>query len=244
VGIDTGMRILLLADIHANWAALSAIREPFDACLVLGDLVEYGPDASRCIDWVMRNAHVAVRGNHDHSTSQNVASTSGAGCKRLAALTRELHRQTLTSQQLKFLARLPVTATVQLDDKTFYLVHATPRDPMDEYLTHDPQAWAQRLQGIEADFICVGHTHLPMHLEFGSWQVVNPGSVGQPRDGDPRASYAVIEDGRVTFHRVSYDVEATIAGLRDARLPPDVLELAEHVLRTGGRPAAQRTLQS
>lgn len=230
------MKILLLADIHANWVALSAIRETFDVCLFLGDLVEYGTDPVPCIDWVRSHAHMAVRGNHDHSTAQRVTTSSGAGCRRLAAATRAQHSSVLTPTHHKFLARLPVTTTTNLDGKSFYLVHATPRDPMDEYLGHEPQAWAQRLNGITADFVCVGHTHVPMDLDLGGKRVINPGSVGQPRDGDPRAAYAVIENGEVSFRRVEYDIEAAVRQMRSTNLDEDAIEIAEEMLRTGGRP--------
>lgn len=229
------MKILLLADIHANWLALSAIRETFDVCLFLGDLVEYGTDAANCIDWVRTHAHAAIRGNHDHSTAQRVPTANGAGCRRLAAATRVLHWQSLSSTHMKFLGRLPVTQSLNLDGKTFHLVHATPRDPMDEYLSNDPGAWASRLQGIDADFVCVGHTHIPQHLDLGTCQLVNPGSVGQPRDGDPRAAYAVVENGRIAFRRVEYDIEKAIDNMHAAGLPDDALDIAATMLRTGGQ---------
>jgi putative phosphoesterase len=237
------MKILLLADIHANWIALSAIRESYDVCLFLGDLVEYGTDPVPCIDWVRQRAHVAVRGNHDHSTAQRVTTSAGHGCRRLAAATRQLHWQTLQQSHLKFLARLPVTQTLQLDGKTFFLVHATPRDPMDEYLGNDPVGWSARLANIDADFVCVGHTHLPLHLELERCQLINPGSVGQPRDGDPRAAYAVIENGRVSLRRVEYDIDAAVDQMREAGLEPDVVDLAAELLRTGGKLPETRTVR-
>ena len=92
-----------------------------------------------------------------------------------------------------------------------------------------------RLENIDADFVCVGHTHIPFHLDLGRCQVLNPGSVGQPRDGDPRAAYAVIEDGRVKLKRVEYDVEATVQQLQRSGMEPELIELASRVLRTGGR---------
>ncbi len=236
------MKILLLADIHANSIALSAIQESFDACLCVGDIVEYGTDAATCIDWVRHSAHAAVRGNHDHSTAQRVQAPQGSGFRLLAATTRALHWQTLMPAHIKFLARLPVTQTLALDGKTFHLVHATPRDPLDEYLTHDARAWEQRLRGIEADFVCVGHTHVPMHVDLGRCQVINPGSVGQPRDGDPRASYAVIENGRVEFRRVEYDIDRTIQQMQQAGLAGEALDIAAETLRSGGRaPALSKT---
>ena len=228
------MKILVLADIHSNWPALAAIDEPFDACLFAGDLVDYAGDPAPCIEWVRRHASAAVRGNHDHAVAQRVPVRKTSGLGLLAAATRPLHWKTLSSSQMKYLARLPVTQHIALDGLTFYLTHATPRDPFDEYLTDDADAWAERLDAVDADFVCVGHTHVPFCLDLGRLQVLNPGSVGQPRDGDPRCSYAVIESGRVEFRRVKYDIDATLQQLRESGIEPEALDLAESVLRSGG----------
>ncbi len=230
------MKILVLADVHANWFALSAIRETFDACLFLGDLVEYGVDPIPCIDWVRKHSTCSIRGNHDHSLAQRVPPPDGTGFRKLAGATRRLHWEILRPSHLKYLSQLPVTQNLMLDGLRFHLVHATPRDPMDEYLTADADAWRKRLEDIDTDFVCVGHTHIPFHLDLGNCQLLNPGSVGQPRDGDPRAAYAVIENGRVELRRVEYDVEAVVAQLEQSGLEPDLVEMAAHVLRTGGRP--------
>jgi len=230
------MKILVLADVHSNWLALQAIRETFDACLFLGDLVEYGVDPIPCIDWVRKHATVSIRGNHDHSLAQRVPPPEGSGFRKLAGATRRLHWELLRPSHLKYLSQLPVTQDFALDGLRFHLVHATPRDPMDEYLTSDADAWRKRLENIEADFVCVGHTHIPFHLDLGQWQLLNPGSVGQPRDGDPRAAYAVIENGKVHLRRVEYDVERAVDQLKASGLEPDQVELAALVLRTGGRP--------
>ena len=136
---------------------------------------------------------------------------------------------------MKYLSQLPVTQTLTLDGLRFHLVHATPRDPMDEYLAADADAWRGRLSNIDADFLCVGHTHLPFHLDLGRCQILNPGSVGQPRDGDPRAAYAIIENGHVELKRVDYDVEAAVRQLEESGMEPELIELASQVLRTGGR---------
>ena len=231
------MRILVLADMHANWPALSAIwHEPFDACLFLGDLVEYGGDPIPCIDWIRRFATAAIKGNHDHSVAQRVSPNTGSGLRRLAGETRQQHWSVLSPTHIKYLAQLPVTQTVQLDGLRFHLVHATPRDPMDEYLSDQSEQWKIQLAGIKADIVCVGHTHIPLHLDLGEWQLLNPGSVGQPRDGDPRAAYAIITNGRIELKRIPYDIDATVRGLQNAGITADILELAEAILRTGGRP--------
>lgn len=232
------MRILVIADVHSNWQALQAVaeREPHcDACLFVGDLVDYGTDPVPCIQWARRHVHIAVRGNHDHSIAQGVTAPSGGGFRRLAAAVRPLHDDVIDAKKRKFLARLPVTKHAELDGQSFFLVHATPRDPMDEYLTNDARAWTSRLRDIDADIVCVGHTHIQYQLEAGGKLVLNPGSVGQPRDGDPRAAYAIIENREVQLHRVEYDIDAAIDQMRTTTAPQWAIDINESILRTGGR---------
>ena len=231
------MRILLLADIHSNWAALSAIDEQFDVCLFVGDAVDYGTSPRECLDWLRTNNAICVRGNHDHAVAQRIKPRPGAGFRRLTAATRPIQWELLDEKDLTYLARFPVTRQVSIADHTFLLLHATPRDPLDEYLTDDQSAWRQRLTGISTDFVCVGHTHVPFQLDLGDQQVLNPGSVGQPRDGDPRSSYVIIEDGHVEFHRIDYDISAAVKSMRDAGMESPLIEFSEQVLRTGGKSA-------
>jgi putative phosphoesterase len=229
------MRILLLADIHANWQALQAIdNEPFDVCLVLGDLVDYGLEPAPCIDWVRRKATHAIRGNHDHCVAQRVNVLGKSGFKYLTSVTRSLTQERLTSDDRRFLGALPVTRRLTLDDTRFLLVHATPRDPLDEYAIAEVDFWERRLHGVDADVICVAHTHFPYYLEVGDKTVINPGSVGQPRDGDPRASYAIIENQRVEHKRVEYPVEETVRTVLESNLPEPAKALLAEVFRTGG----------
>jgi putative phosphoesterase len=232
------MKILLLADIHANWPALSVIEETFDVCLFLGDVVDYAATPVPCIEWVQKNATYQVRGNHDHSVAQRVSVRPGGTFRRMAAAMRPCHFDVLTDEHLTWLARMPVTQHVTIGDHSFLLVHATPRDPMDEYITNVPDQWAARLEHVDVDFVCVGHTHVPMDLKLDETRVINPGSVGQPRDGDCRASYAVIDDGCVEFRRVDYDIDQTIQDMVDAGVDPDIVRKAGAVLRSGGNPTA------
>ncbi|MFW6124820.1 MAG: metallophosphoesterase family protein [Pirellulales bacterium] len=231
------MRILLLADIHANWPAMSSIDEKFDACICLGDLVDYGPAPSPCIEWVKDHAQYTIRGNHDHGVAQRILSQGQSGYRYLTRVTRQLMWELLGEAELRWLGRLPVVQSVDLDGLRLYLVHGTPRDPLDEYLLPDAEQWTQRLAVVEADIVCVGHTHVPFVLEVDGKTVVNPGSVGQPRDGDPRCSYAVIEDGRVELRRCDYPVEDTVRLLEDSSIPDDAKQFAAQALRTGGRDA-------
>jgi putative phosphoesterase len=228
------MRILVLADIHANWPALQAVAaEPYDVCLCLGDLVDYGLEPEPCLAWVREKAQHVVRGNHDHGVAQNVVIQGRAGFKYLTGITRPLTRERLGNGDLRYLSGLPVTRLVTLDNTRYLLVHATPRDPMDEYAPPDVDFWARRLQNVEADVICVGHTHQPYVLEVGDKLVINPGSVGQPRDGDPRASIAVIEDYTVDLKRVEYPIEDTVAAVHASSLPDHAKDMLADVFRTG-----------
>jgi putative phosphoesterase len=234
------MRILLLADIHANWPALQAIQEPHDVCICLGDLVDYALEPTPCIDWVRRKAHHCIRGNHDHGVAQDIRVSGRNGFKYLSGVTRAVTRERLGEEDVRFLSRLPVTQMLTFDDTRFLLVHATPRDPLDEYAPADPEFWARRLTDVEADVVCVGHTHQPYVLEVGDKLVINPGSVGQPRDGDPRAAYAVIENNHVELKRVDYPIEDTVRSVRESNLPDLAKELLTEVFRTGQSAAASR----
>jgi len=227
------MRILLIADIHANWPALQALQEPHDICLCLGDLVDYALEPAPCLEWVRRHAHYTVRGNHDHAVAQNVMVTGRNGFKYLTGVTRQITRQLLNEVDLRFLAALPVTQAVTLEDTRFLLVHATPRDPLDEYAYPDAELWARRLQNLDVDVVCVGHTHQPYVLEVGDKLVINPGSIGQPRDGDPRGAYAVIDDNRVELKRLEYPVENTIQKIQESALPEPAKQLLSEAFRTG-----------
>lgn len=230
------MRILLVADIHSNWPALQALQEPHDVCLFLGDVVNYGLEPVPCIDWVRTKATYAVRGNHDHGVAQFVNVQGKSGFKYLTSVTRAITQEKISAADRRFLSKLPVTRRVTLDNTNFFLVHATPRDPLDEYALADLDFWTQRLKDVQGTVVCVGHTHFPFVLEVGDNLVVNPGSIGQPRDGDPRASYAVIDNHRVELKRVAYPVQDTIRTIMESRLPDLAKTLLVEVIHSGGMP--------
>ena len=232
------MRILLISDVHANWPALAAVAavEPFDACLCMGDLVDYGCEPAPVIDWVRRNALACVRGNHDHMVAQNVATNGVTGFRYLSGATRGLSRDRISEPDRRYLAELPVTKYLTLDGLRFLLVHATPRDPLDEYGPPEVDFWRRRLENVGADFVLVGHTHFPYELFTSGARVINPGSVGLPRDGDPRASYAVLEDAKVTFRRAEYDVQKTLDALAASPVPDPAKAMLAEVYRTGTLP--------
>lgn len=228
------MRILLLSDIHANWPALQALDDKWDLCVCLGDLVDYGVEPGPCVDWVRQNAHHVVRGNHDHGAAQDVRVTAQHGFKYLTMVTRPLTRQRLGAADLRYLGRLPVTRMVTIQGVVYLFVHATPRDPLDEFAPGAPEFWSRCLNGVDADVICVGHTHQPYVVEVGNKVVINPGSVGLPRDGDPRGSYAIIDNDSIELKRYEYPVEAAVRVVSVSPLPENAKEQLIHVYRTGG----------
>jgi putative phosphoesterase len=232
------MRILLVADVHSNRPALEAVREPFDVALFLGDLVDYGVEPAPCVAWVREHCPYRVRGNHDHGAAHNVTVVppNRHSFKYLTAPTRALNRQRMSEDDRRFLASLPLTRFLTLDGLRYLLVHATPRDPLDEFAPPDPELWARRLEGLDVDVVCVGHTHQPYALTVGDTLVVNPGSVGVQREGDPRAAYGVIEGRTVNLRRVEYDVEAAVRAVEESPLADDVKYLLAHVYREGRLP--------
>jgi putative phosphoesterase len=232
------MRILVVSDIHANWAALSAIDEPYDVCLSLGDLVDYGPDPYPCVRWAMDHATHAIRGNHDHGVAQGIPVQGETGFRYLTKVSRPLMWQALGHDERCYLLQLPVTCRTTLDGNRFLLVHATPRDPLDEYLLKDPAVWARRLQNVEADIVCVGHSHMQFNLRADGVVILNPGSVGQPRDGDPRAAYAVIDGSQIELKRVAYSIDEAIAGIEATGLPERAKKMYGDCLRLGRLPVA------
>jgi putative phosphoesterase len=234
------MRILLVADIHSNRAALEAIREPFDVCLCMGDLVEYGPEPSACIRWVRERARVTVRGNHDHGCAQDVDVFGTTGFRYLTHATRKPTLDLLDAAERQYLASLPTTHMLTLDGLRILLVHATPRDPMEEYTRAEPAAWEKCISGVQADLICVGHTHQQFQIVSGKTRIVNPGSVGLPRDGNPLARYAIIQDGQVELKQVEYAIDETVRAVEASRFPDPAKAMLQEVYRQGrfSRPEA------
>ena len=233
------MKILVVSDIHGNFEALRRIPETFDRVLFLGDAVDYGPDPKRCVSWLRERRAVAVRGNHDQAVASGVSCRCNPSMREASEATRGFTREALDPEDLDFLLLRPLHQTISLDGVGFHLVHATPSDPLYTYLPRSQTVrWAAEAEQVTADVLLVGHTHLPMILRLGHKLILNPGSVGQPRDGDPRAAYAVIEDGEPRLERVSYDVSKTVEELEHQNLPGAVFADLANLLRTGSWRAA------
>lgn len=229
------MRSLVISDVHGNRAALEAVlhSEPFDEILCLGDLVTYGPEPGACVRRLREAGAILVQGNHDRALAENVAPRCRARFVRLADATLPLARRQVAGEDLRWLRDAPHWLFLERASRRLMLVHATPSDPLYGYLGPDPEAWSEQIRATEADVLLVGHTHLQFDLEIDGRRVVNPGSVGQPKDGLPSAAYAVIDAGEISLSRVEYPVEETVTALRESHLAPeDLADLAE-LLRRG-----------
>jgi len=239
------MRLALLSDLHANLEALESVieharKQGAEQLAFLGDLVGYGADPGLVVERVqaaVATGAVAIRGNHDEAATRGAPPSMVSDAARAVAWTRE-H---LTPEQLAFLAGLPLTT--ERGDRLF--VHASAADPAEWlYVLSAPDA-AQSLRSVKAREIFCGHTHTPAlyHLAadgsvgafrpvpgtpiklstFHRWLAI-PGSVGQPRDGNPAACYAILDEAAdvLVFHRVPYDAERAARKIRAAGLPGDL----------------------
>jgi protein phosphatase len=240
------MKILILSDIHANWPALQAVlaAEPqVDGVICLGDLVNYGPHPVECVRWAQANAvpDWIVQGNHDRAVGCDEDPRCSAPYRPLAAAMQRYTAGRLDAAAKAYLAGLPAGEFNKAGNARCFLCHAIPSDPLYGYLQlRDPRArWEAEIHlANRPDFLLVGHTHQPCVRLINSTLVVNPGSVGQPKGGDPRASYALWSDGDVMLRRAEYDVRAVARDLAFCELP-DVARDLTHVLLTGGDLALQ-----
>jgi predicted phosphodiesterase len=236
------VRALVISDVHGNIDALRALElqwgaglDQFDRIICLGDLVDYGPDPSDVIGWVRARATDIVRGNHDHAMATGEACGSAPAYLEASIVTRDRLRATLTQDEISYLSSLPLTRTVADGDRSWHLVHATPANPLSEYVPPDApdERWNSALDGPIGQRVLVGHTHLAFVRAVGASLVVNPGSIGMPKDGNRHGSYAVIRDGAVQFHRIVCDVEPMIRRLRALDLPERVFDQLAQTFRTG-----------
>lgn len=236
------MRIAIVSDVHANLAALESVlrhaeaQGALDGLWCLGDMVGYGPQPCEVLERLREAGVQAVVGNHDLAA---VGLLPTDDFNPAAAAAVHWTARQLQDPQRRYIASLPQV----LQQEEFTLVHGTLRWPVWEYL-YSYEAARAHLRLQRTPFGLVGHTHIPMlvvedegfpqgcellylhdgavvELWHGRRLVINPGSVGQPRDGDPRASYAIYdsERGTVTLHRVEYDIAATQRLIEAAGLP-------------------------
>jgi putative phosphoesterase len=245
------MKMLLISDIHGNWPALQAVlaAEPdADQILCLGDLVNYGPQPAECVAWAMKTLTPdwLMQGNHDRAVGLDTDPRCSGPYKLLAAATQEVSNQALTPEMKQFLAGSLPLQRFKLNEAVCVACHAVPFDPLYEYLIEQSLVtlWESELNGVNyPDFLFVGHTHMPMKMRVRRTLIVNPGSVGQPKGGDPRAAYAIWDDGEVTLRRAGYDVEQTIRAYRGLRLERQIVNVLAEVLRTGGHLPMDQTAE-
>jgi putative phosphoesterase len=224
------VRFVVVSDIHSNLDALEAVVKRFpeyDELLCLGDLVGYGPQPNEVVERLrgLRPA-VVLMGNHDYA----VVTGDTEGFSSNAAKAVDWTRGRIREEHRQYLAALKPTAKLEMERTALGLYHGSPRDPLTEYIYPGmPEVSARALirQG-GANVLLLGHTHIPMLYAFDDAVLANPGSVGQPRDGDSRASFAVLTiighsfDFRV--ERVEYDVDSVAKKIRDSGLPSFLAE--------------------
>lgn len=246
------MRALILSDIHANPYALKVVLDDapsYDEVIVLGDLVDYGPRPAEVIDEVRSIGAEVIRGNHDEAVAKGIDCGCGPATHNLSVLTRErISYGTLSKADIVWLDTLPYELSLGWG----LAVHAAPSNKLytyvypwmsNEEICRELVTGLRRLalrgcEGVEGIYL-LGHTHHQFLRRLpGGTTVINPGSVGQPRDWDPRAAYALLEvDGDVVssieFRRVRYDVDALVRDLRELLGPGKEFEDLAQIYVTG-----------
>ena len=236
------MRILIISDIHANLTAFRAVLEhaqdQWDIIWFLGDLVGYGPDPNECTEELLKHNHIALSGNHDQAVLGNLDIKS---FNREAKYAITWTQEAISSETRSYLESLPAKQV----EGDFTLAHASPRYPIWEYIL-DPVTAAENFNWFQTDYCLVGHTHVPVMFEerlngfrrvnvrppsyargreafaLGRERlIINPGSVGQPRDSDPRAAYALLDTEAMTwsYQRVSYPVREVQERMEKCGMP-------------------------
>ena len=224
------MKVLIISDIHANFPALQAVLEndgSYDKLIFLGDVVDYGPHPKECLTFIKDNADYAVRGNHDNALGFHTDCQCMGSFREYSIATREWHKTILGDDDKEFLRKLPIIYKAHFGDKTFFLAHASPQGDMFKYLNEHQIEY--HIQNIVAEYILVGHTHIQYKKELDYTLIVNPGSVGLARDGG-QACYAIYENGMISLKRIDYDVDKTIADLKKAPLPGNIISGLQKVL--------------
>jgi predicted phosphodiesterase len=237
------VKVAVVSDIHGNRQAFEAVLEEVAASEAeelwcLGDLVGYGADPDACVELARRHAAICLAGNHDLGVRGDLPLEQFS---RGAALAAQWTQETISEETLAYLKSLQPTHL----EESVGLFHASPRDPVWEYVLSPLQA--ELCLDVQEHRVCmIGHSHvalsfwrLPgasatgqtraadeaMDLTNGEW-LINPGSVGQPRDGDPRAAWLELDDEKwtATYRRTEYDIERAAAAIRAARLPDSLAE--------------------
>lgn len=218
------MIIAVISDIHSNLEAFEAVIKNlprWDRLICLGDIVGYGPQPNEVVERLKQlQPTIVLLGNHDHA----VVTGNTSDFSQHAATAVEWTRERINEANLAYLSTLKPTARIELGGTSVGLYHGSPRDPLSEYVFPDiPATTAKKLiQESGVQLVLLGHTHMPMLYSFENQMLGNPGSVGQPRDGDPRASFGVLTlaDAKFSFHikRVEYGIDGVAEKIHRAGL--------------------------
>ena len=232
----------IISDVHANLEALQAVlaeieKEGIDSLLFTGDCVGYGPDPNECIEILKTKTSIMIAGNHDWGA---VGLTDVRNFNAYARVAIDWTKDELTSQNFSFLYHLPLTEKISAD-RDIFLVHGTPKEPERwHYFSFEYDAKVNFLSFDEQ--ICfLGHSHTPFIVERSPRgktrslyaraevkdtfrYIVNAGSVGQPRDGNPDASFILYKDDSIEIKRVSYDILLTQKKMKKAGLPSHLID--------------------
>jgi putative phosphoesterase len=230
------VKIVIISDIHGNFDALSALPEQYDELWVLGDLVNYGPQPKEVVDLVIAKAILIVRGNHDQSIGYGDDPRCSPRFREMAQATGGFTRDVLTPEQKLHLRSFPLRSGALRSQTRFFLCHATPTDPLYEYRDEDSDRWAQEIKMVKSDIILVGHTHIPYIKKINGQLIVNPGSLGQPKNGRTEACYAVWENGRTSLRSYPYPLNQTIEKIRHMPIARNIQQSLVAVLESGGLP--------
>lgn len=233
------MRLILIADVHANWEALLSLQraeQKPDAVIFAGDAVGYGPDPSNCVKWLLANATMAVKGNHDEAIAQEGVDGVPVELRESARESIAYSRKALARDDIVRLSQLPFTNYSSFGGAKFFVTHGTPTNPLSGQLnpatSHESDLHTM-FDSIDADVIVLGHTHLPTIRQFGKKLIINPGSLGQPRYGVPDATFAVWDDGRIQIHHLHYDHDAVANKIRLLPFSVETIDVLTEVLEKG-----------
>lgn len=221
------MKILLISDIHGNKEALDAVLDvPHDMVICLGDIADYGPSPSECIGLIMQQGIETVLGNHDAAVGSRIECGCGYKYKHLSIATRDYTWEVTSEEQMDFLRQLPFSIQKEVDGLKLYFTHGSPRSNY-EYMRPDTpdDEFEEMICGIKADVLFIGHSHQQFVRKFNDMLIVNPGSAGQPRDGDCRAACAVFDtdSGEAELIRLDYDIEKTCRKIKESMPNADEL---------------------
>jgi len=211
----------IIADIHSNLEALQAILPELrgvDQIICLGDIVGYGPNPNECLEVIRQNRIVSIAGNHDRAAVGLMETVRFNDSARRAI---EWTGAELTPANRKYLADLPLL----LKFPDFQVVHGSLRSPLEEYIFGLKEA-LPTTERMSKNLLFVGHTHLPLCLKERGKEIINPGAVGQPRDGDPRASFGIYDSDKnlFTFCRAEYNIPPVQEKMKNAGLPLSLIE--------------------